>query len=119
MPPKKMEAKVAALESEVASIRSAIREMQLKAEENQERLVALLTKGVKNADGEASSGKITKETVSGNSETSGLKKLHDESLEEFRQPVKRLSCPCSMAMTPQGGSQEPKSTFRCRKRAPR
>lgn len=102
MPPKKMEAKVAALESEVASIRSAIREMQLKAEENQERLVALLTKGVKNADGEASSGKMTKEAISGNSETSGLKKLHGDSLEEFRQSVKKVELPMFNGDDPAG-----------------
>lgn len=102
MPPKKMEAKVAALESEVASIRSVIREMQLKAEENQERLIALLTKGVENADGEASSGKMTKETVSGNSETLGLKKLHGDSLEEFHQSVKKVELPLFNGDDPTG-----------------
>lgn len=44
MPPKKMEAKVAALESEVAGLKTTMKSMQLKAEENHERLIALLSK---------------------------------------------------------------------------
>lgn len=45
MPPKKMEAKVAALESEVASIKDAINAIHLKVDANQEKLIALLTQG--------------------------------------------------------------------------
>lgn len=42
MPPKKMEAKVAALKNEVANLRNALVTMQSKADENQEKLIAML-----------------------------------------------------------------------------
>lgn len=42
MPPKKMEAQVAALESEVVSLRNVLTTMQSKAEENQEKLITML-----------------------------------------------------------------------------
>lgn len=50
MLPKQMETRVAALESEVASLKTAIHTMQLKAVENQEKLIALLSKNVENVN---------------------------------------------------------------------
>lgn len=65
MPPKKMDAKIAALENEVAGLKNAFMAMQMKAEENQEPLIALLTK---NAESDNGGG-------------SGTKKLQGDSLE--------------------------------------
>lgn len=46
MPPKKMEAKVAALENEVASLQTTLTAMQMKVDSNQEQLLAMLTQSL-------------------------------------------------------------------------
>lgn len=102
MPPKKMETKVAALESEVAQLKAAFQAMQLKADENQEKLVALLTQKF---DGENSSTTKTKTPKSGaetKSDLSGSPKLQGDSLEEFRQSVKKVELPMFDGEDPTG-----------------
>lgn len=108
MPPKKkvekgrnMEAKVAALETEIASLKVTM-------SENQEKLMALLIKSLekKNTEGGGDSNGNGKEgeTIPEDKEKenggtpcntfdSGMKKLQGETLEEFRQSVKKVELP--------------------------
>lgn len=102
MPPKKMEAKVAALESEVASIKDAINAIHLKVDANQEKLIALLTQGAENVTGEISTSKITTEGVTGKSVVSGLKRIQGDVLEEFRQSIKKVELPLFNGDDPAG-----------------
>lgn len=102
MPPKKMEAKVAALENEVASIKDAIQTIHLKIDANQEKLIALLTQGGGRSGGAESGSKSMGEGVAGNSEISGLKKLQGDSLEEFRLSVKKVELPLFSGDDPAG-----------------
>jgi len=44
MPPKKVETKVATLETEVEGFKFILQAMQIKVEENQERLIAMVNK---------------------------------------------------------------------------
>lgn len=71
--------------------------MQLKADENQEQLIALLTKNTEGGDGEASSGKVT-----GLSKSSGVKQLQGDSLDEFCQFVKKVELPMFNGEDPTG-----------------
>lgn len=86
MPPKKMEAKVPALEKEVVGLKTTMQSMQLKAKENHERLIALLSK-TSMEDGSAM--KTSSQFPKG-------------VLEEFRQLVKNVELPMFSIEDPAG-----------------
>lgn len=96
MPPKKMEAEVSALESEVANLKVTLAEMRAQAAADQERLVCLLTQS-KDTRGSEEMDKIIQDEDSSNSGSFDmqwlLQKLHGGALDEFRQPVKKVEFP--------------------------
>ena len=96
MPPKKMEAEVSALESEVANLKVTLAEMRAQAAADQERLVCLLTQS-KDTGGSEEMDKIIQDEDSSNSGSFDmqwlLQKLHGGALDEFRQPVKKVEFP--------------------------
>lgn len=51
MPPKKMEAKVAAFETKVEGLKSILQVSQIKVEDNQERLIIIISKNKEESNG--------------------------------------------------------------------
>lgn len=84
MPPKKMEAKVAALESEVASLCSVLVTMQSKAKENQAKLLTLLEERLSLNEGEKSVMKTSLNVI----------------VDEFHQAVKKVELPLFIGEDP-------------------
>jgi hypothetical protein len=96
MPPKKMEAKVTALEERITTLEVSLHEMQNQNKENQEKIISLLNSN-KEKNGEESSH---------NNESVGTKKkifdLHGEALDEFRLSVKKVELPMFIGDDPAG-----------------
>lgn len=87
-----MEVKVAALENEMANLKVTLAKMQSRAEENQERLITLLTWGKRTDSPEKSVEKHTKIVT----------KLQGDSLDEFRKSVKKIELPMFTGEDPAG-----------------
>lgn len=111
MPPKKMEAKVAALETEVASLRTTLVTVQEQAENNQARLIDLLsqklskqaqereeTESVRNLGTPSRSGT----EQGGPSCVSGWTRLDGGQLDEFRKSAKKVELPLFNGEDPVG-----------------
>lgn len=106
MPPKKMDAKVSALESEVANLKVTLAEMKAQAAADQERLVSLLTQSKEVGSPGGSMGKSKSGGESNNNEEDEvrklLQKLQDEALVEFQQSAKKVELPMFEGDDPAG-----------------
>lgn len=106
MPPKKMEAKMAALENEVANMKVTLAEMRAQAAADQERLVSLITQSKEDNSHVKSTEEPRHDEHSGDSESSAMKKmlqkLQGEALDEFRQSVKKVELPMFNGEDPAG-----------------
>lgn len=96
MPPKKMEAKVTALEEKIATLEVSLHEMQNQNKENQEKIISLLNSSKEKNVGESSHYNESVGNKKKNSE------LHDEALDEFRLSVKKVELPMFNGDDPAG-----------------
>lgn len=96
MPPKKMEAKVTALEEKLATLEVSLHEMQNQNKDNQEKIISLLNSSKEKNVGETSHHNESVGTKKQNSD------LHGEALDEFRLSVKKVELPMFNGDDPAG-----------------
>ena len=106
MPPKKMEVNMSALENEVAVLKLTLAEMKAQEATDQERLVSLLTQTKNDTHSEKLVKKDGAEDDTGSSDSIVVKqllqKLQGNTLDEFRQLVKKVELPMFNGDNPTG-----------------